>query len=863
MRYKVSLSVTVALFLIQCSFANIFYVSTNGNDTIGDGSAGKPWRTIRHAVAKVPANQGHTIRISAGTFVEDGQIEIPPGVNIEGAGKDLTIIRAASSFYYNPANPGYATEKFLFSLKAQVELDGNQSLKHLTIDGDSKQLHGGIYVRYRNHVVIDDLRVQNTNFNGIWLWDLKDSKIRNTELINCSWGSTGYCAGALNLGNIERVDIDHLDVNESFGYGIKAIGPTGQNNLRQLKIHDSRISVNPVGLWNDGLAPNIAIELWNVNLEACEIYNSYVDNTISLVNSNSPPSTGIQTIRVHHNIIDMETRAKGAGYGVELSIHDAEVDHNYFIKGSYGIANWDNPVKNWNIHHNVFYALEGVYPGDIVRSQTSGLHNVNFYNNTIEFSGEKTMNVIGLYGGTSENVNVINNLFINNNTGYSYYPNALVHLENNAVVNGLVVKSNLSDRLPIGPVLGTYSDNLKGDPKIYKSGERPDPFYRPTPKSPLRDAGLKDSAAFPTMTDDIGAFEYDERLFNQPPHVEISSPENSSTCYEGSSITLTAIASDSTGSIVKVEFYNGSTKLAEDLSKPYAFAVHDIKEGNHSFTAVATDNFGAKNTSAPVNLTVVPTVKLWLYAPDAKLSGHTSLRNDSTASKGSYFLIPSGYGTNYTLGASSAQFNFDLEKTDDYVLWVRVRAPGPDNQAYYIYDGKGNWTTWLAGVHDEWTWVKVTDAYTNSVAKFPFTQGANLLVFSWLHENVHVDQALIINNPEYIPSTKNGASAARTATTTAAKVSIRQDYEVKKGIILFPNPAKGDFTISYESPVAQQAEIKIITFTSMILKQVSVDLKAGQNHIKLHTDNLANGIYVVSLVTSTGETFEVKTAILK
>ena len=863
MRYKVTLTVTVMLFFIHCSFATIFYVNTNGNDTTGDGSASKPWRTLRYAVAKVPANQGHIIRMSAGTFVEDAQIEIPPGVSIEGAGKHLTIIQAASSFYYNPANPGYAAEKFLLSLKAQVESEGNQSLKHFTIDGDSKQLHGGIYVRYRNHVIIDDLRIQNTNFNGIWFWDVKDSKIRHTELINCSWGSTGYCAGALHLGNVERVEIDHLDVNESVGYGIKAIGPTGENNIRQLKIHDSRISVNAVGLWNDGLAPNIAVELWNVNLVACEIYNSYVDNTISLVNSNSPPSTGIQTIRVHHNTIDMETRAKGAGYGVELSIHDAEVDHNYFIKGSYGIANWDNPVKNWNIHHNVFYALEGVYPGDIVRSQKSGLHNVNFYNNTVEFSGEKTINVIGLYGGTSENVNVINNLFINNNTGYSYYPNALVHLENNAGVKGLVVKNNFFDRLPVGQVPGAYSDNLEGDPKIYKSGDRPDPFYRPTPKSPLRDAGSEASLALPAMTDDLGAFEYDESLFNQPPQVQMSRPENNSTSYEGSPVTLAANASDSTGSIARVEFYDGGTKLAEDVSNPYAFAVRDLKEGNHSFTAVATDNYGAKSTSTPVNFTVMPTVKLWLYAPSAKLSGHTVLTNDSTASKGSYFSIPSGNGTNYTLGASAAQFNFDLQKTDAYVLWVRVRAPGPDNQAYYIYDGKGNWTTWMAGVHEDWTWVKVTDAYTNSVAKFPFSQGANLLVFSWLHENVHVDQALVTNNPEYIPSTKNGISLARTATTTADKVPLREHHELHQSIIVFPNPAKDDFTITYESPVAQQAEIKIITLMSLIVKRINVDLRPGQNQIKLHTDNLANGIYFVSLVTSTGETAEVKTAISK
>jgi len=211
-------------------------------------------------------------------------------------------------------------------------------------------------VRYRNKIIINEVKVQNTNYTGIWLWDVKNSQINNAQLINCSWGSTGYSSGALNLGNLERVEISQLTVDENTGYGVKAIGPDGYNNIFYLKIHDSHVSVAPFGLWNNGTAPNIAIELWQSTLLGCEIYNNYVDNNISLVNS-AVPATGIQTIRVHHNTLDMATRANGAGYGVELSIHDAEIDHNYFIKGNYGIANWTNPMKNWIIHHNIFYAV--------------------------------------------------------------------------------------------------------------------------------------------------------------------------------------------------------------------------------------------------------------------------------------------------------------------------------------------------------------------------------------------------------------------------------------------------------------------------------------------------------------------------
>lgn len=645
---------------------NTVFVSVTGNDG-ANGSSTNPWRTLKYAVTKVPVGQGYTIQLSSGTFVESGRIEVPVGVNIAGAGIDKTILKAASTFYYNPASPGYATEKFLISLNQSTQVNGNQILTGFTIDGDLKKLHGGIYVRQRNNVTIESVKVLNTNFTGIWLWDINDSKLINSQITNSSWGSTAYCAGALNLGNVKNVEIDHLDVNESTGYGIKAIGPTGNNNILNLKIHDSRISVHPKGLWNSGTAPNIAIELWQVNLVGSEIYNTYVDNTISLINSNATPSTGIQTIRVHHNTLDMETRAKGAGYGIELTIHDAEIDHNYFLKGNNGIANWSHSMKNWNIHHNTFYALQGTYPGEVVRSQKNGLHNVKLYNNTIEFASTKTMNVVGLYGGSSDNVDIKNNLVINSNTGYSYYPNKFILLENGATVSMLTVKNNLFSGLALGSVPGTYTSNQTSDPQINKTGNRPDAYYQPKTGSPLIDAGLNVNYPYVGTAPEIGAFE------------------------------------------------TGAT-----TSSPVATAP----------TSTAT--------------------QLGLDSSIATLSGKVTTGYDALAQNGNYFYVTPGSGKNYSIPPpGAAAFNFQLPKTDNYVIWAKVKSPATSNQGYNIYDGKGRWFKWLAGVHTSWTWVKITDGGTHAL--FAFTQGANQFKMGWYEDNVQVDRILITNDLAYIP----------------------------------------------------------------------------------------------------------------
>src|SRR6185369_13011784 len=85
------------------SAATTFYVSPSGNDA-SNRSAATPWKTLKYAVTKTPANQDYTIMLSEGTFIENGLVEVPLGVNIIGAGIDKTIIKAASSFYYYPSS---------------------------------------------------------------------------------------------------------------------------------------------------------------------------------------------------------------------------------------------------------------------------------------------------------------------------------------------------------------------------------------------------------------------------------------------------------------------------------------------------------------------------------------------------------------------------------------------------------------------------------------------------------------------------------------------------------------------------------------------------------------------------------------
>jgi hypothetical protein len=123
---------------------------------------------------------------------------------------------------------------------------------------------------------------------------------------------------------------------------------------------------------------------------------------------------------------------------------------------------------------------------------------------------------------------------------------------------------------------------------------------------------------------------------NQPPAVSIQST-SSSTLTAPASISLTATASDSDGSIAKVEFFNGSTRIGTDSSSPYAMSWTNVAAGTHSLTAKAIDNQGASTVSAPITIMVnapnkAPTISLSSSSTATSLVAPATINLSATAS---------------------------------------------------------------------------------------------------------------------------------------------------------------------------------------------------------------------------------------
>jgi uncharacterized protein YjdB len=91
---------------------------------------------------------------------------------------------------------------------------------------------------------------------------------------------------------------------------------------------------------------------------------------------------------------------------------------------------------------------------------------------------------------------------------------------------------------------------------------------------------------------------------NVPPTVSLTSPSSGGSYSQGNALILSANATDSDGSITKVEFYISGSKVGEDATTPYSISWTPQLSGSYSITARAIDNRNGATTSAVVTINV-------------------------------------------------------------------------------------------------------------------------------------------------------------------------------------------------------------------------------------------------------------------
>ena len=158
---------------------------------------------------------------------------------------------------------------------------------------------------------------------------------------------------------------------------------------------------------------------------------------------------------------------------------------------------------------------------------------------------------------------------------------------------------------------------------------------------------------------------------------------------------MNATASDSDGSISKVEFYNGSTKLGTSTTRPYTYTWSGVAVGSYSVKAIAYDNLGASTTSAPATVTVAattttttnkaPTVSLTSPANGSQFKAPATVTLTATASDSDGTISKVEFYNGSTLVAT--------DTTSPYSVTFTGVAAGTYTVKARAYDNKGASTT--------------------------------------------------------------------------------------------------------------------------------------------------------------------------
>lgn len=336
---------------------------------------------------------------------------------------------------------------------------------------------------------------------------------------------------------------------------------------------------------------------------------------------------------------------------------------------------------------------------------------------------------------------------------------------------------------------------------------------------------------------------------NTPPTVSITSPLNNAVLNGApTSITITAIAGDANGTVSKVEFYQGTTKLGEDATSTYSFTWSNVTEGTYTLTAIATDNGGAITTSAPIVVSIIglPFDCNGVSGGSAKLddcgrcaggnTGKTACAlvteaenackydgikediNEGFSDSG-YVNVPNAIGSSISFAvaaqiAGNATISFRYANGGTTTRPGQLTINGISVPGTLAFDSTGAWNDW-----------EVIDAQVT------LKQGNNSLILAATTAGglANIDQIGLV-------------SPGLTRGDCGIILGVDEENSIGK-IRLFPNPSTKEFNLV----LSERSDVKVMDLQGVILEYVNQveNYQFGSNY--------AAGMYVVQ-VTSLGTT---------
>lgn len=523
-------------YISTASAASTYYISPSGNDASGSGSLGSPWKTLAKACGST--SFGDVIHVGAGTYLENEQCVLAPGVSIEGEGVS-SVIKSTINDDWTP----------IILASSPEGTNGDQHISNIKLDGQNLSTFWAIHIAGRSNVSVHDTTIVNFKDRGIIFAGRTDAEeaapsiyakgnsyynniCSNSAAYNTSNGV--YGRGCLNIGGQEGMLIYNNTITQNQrpeGYNGWPIKGWNDGHLRGVKIYNNTIVKKPYGGTYPGESGwDFAIELFNIS--GVEIYGNTIQGSIDT--NHQIKGSYPYSVWIHDNTISQPTLNANFESGIilEFSTDTAIIEKNILNNVSTGVqfntrdrSVVSNIIIRNNLMTNIGRATGDGNNGGAIIFITETTHNatlskINIYNNTIlaapgnaPWEGIEFGDAISGTGGSASNINIKNNIV-------SGFKNSWLRANTPTHTNQLVVThnniyNNANDNMPLwpggNPTNYTYANNLSVDP-LFVGGSN----YSLQATSPLINVGTNVGLPYNGSAPDIGYLESGSTVVNPP-----------------------------------------------------------------------------------------------------------------------------------------------------------------------------------------------------------------------------------------------------------------------------------------------------------------------------------------------------------
>jgi len=383
-------------FTKSATNANEIWISPVGINGSGNGSQANPYIATNAVTFDglfpwtnfFPINT--KIHLNAGTFHDTNGLVMQTGYDIDGAGRNKTIIQRdpGAGGYNNDiigGNVGYLplgrsnmmVENLTIDMNEQNQAWSNTYYRAVTLTGDNATIKNVEVINWGLAITNQEQFILNIwTYGGNFYGSVQTNAVHHALIDGCILGSCANMVMAPNAG------VDFLSMG---GYGFN--GNASNNSPPVLSIPDTLTVTNG----------------W---LLGGEIKNCSMDTSVTTDTTGGLMTPGYFNFICNFGFIK--------GFKVDGN-YIRDINQIALASAAVGIYSESNAWQDWEICNNY---MVNVFKGIFINSTTSYLeNNLNIHDNTIFYSGSQNSIGIHILGLTSTN---LNNVTIRNNMSSAY-----------------------------------------------------------------------------------------------------------------------------------------------------------------------------------------------------------------------------------------------------------------------------------------------------------------------------------------------------------------------------------------------------------------------------------------------------------